>query len=213
MCLRAGFIDQQSLGGAADAGAAKLGVLHDGARHGEYRHRHARRHGRSPPDARKTGTRASSCTRATRLLPPRGTITSMQPCRPVSMAPTAARSRVGTIWTAIFRQARLGQPGGAWPAPSPWPCRANPNPRAGSRHCPPSGTGPLHPPSHWGGGSRRSRRSPRAGVATRSIFRPFGLSKPSQYPSHGVGQGRNRLDRRSDRSDPRRPPSRERRSR
>ena len=35
-----------------------------------------------PSRCANTGTRASSCTRATRLLPPRGTITSMAPSRP-----------------------------------------------------------------------------------------------------------------------------------
>src|SRR4051795_10165569 len=53
-----------------------------------------------PSRCANTGTRASVCTRATRLLPPRGTITSRAPSSPASMAPTAARSRVGTSWTA-----------------------------------------------------------------------------------------------------------------
>ena len=53
-----------------------------------------------PSRCAKTGTRASSCTRATRLLPPRGTITSMLPSSPASISPTAARSRVGTSWIA-----------------------------------------------------------------------------------------------------------------
>jgi len=35
-----------------------------------------------PSRCAKTGTRASCCTRATRLFPPRGTITSMSPSRP-----------------------------------------------------------------------------------------------------------------------------------
>ena len=46
----------------------------------------------------KTGTRASFCTRATRVLPPRGTMTSIVPSSPRSISPTASRSVVGTIW-------------------------------------------------------------------------------------------------------------------
>ena len=46
-----------------------------------------------------TGTRASAWTRATRLLPPRGTITSIVPSSR-QHGPTAARSCVGTSWTA-----------------------------------------------------------------------------------------------------------------
>ncbi len=42
-----------------------------------------------------TGTRASFCTRSTRLLPPRGTIMSISPAA-LSIAPTAARSCVGS---------------------------------------------------------------------------------------------------------------------
>ena len=43
-----------------------------------------------------TGTRASRCTRSTRLLPPRGTITSSAPPRPSSISPTASREANGT---------------------------------------------------------------------------------------------------------------------
>ena len=57
----------------------------------------------------KTGTRASSCTRSTSVLPPRGTITSIVPSRPRSISPTAARSVVGTSWIASARQARGAQ--------------------------------------------------------------------------------------------------------
>ena len=53
-----------------------------------------------------TGTRASCCTRAIRLLPPRGTMTSMLPVKPVSMWPTAARSCVGTHCIQVGRQRR-----------------------------------------------------------------------------------------------------------
>ena len=53
-----------------------------------------------PSRCANTGTRASACTRATRLLPPRGTITSIVPSSPASIIPTAARSRVGTSWIA-----------------------------------------------------------------------------------------------------------------
>src|SRR5258708_1142584 len=49
-----------------------------------------------PSRCANTGTRASASTRATRLLPPRGTMTSTLPFNPVSSRPTAARARVGT---------------------------------------------------------------------------------------------------------------------
>ena len=39
-----------------------------------------------PSRCANTGTRASACTRATRLLPPRGTMTSMLPSRPASIS-------------------------------------------------------------------------------------------------------------------------------
>ena len=45
-----------------------------------------------------TGTRASACTRSTRLRPPRGTMTLMYSVMPESIRPTAARSAVGTSW-------------------------------------------------------------------------------------------------------------------
>ena len=63
-----------------------------------------------PSRCANTGTRASACTRATRSLPPRGTITSMAPSRPPSISPTAARSRVGTRADGGLRQAGLPQP-------------------------------------------------------------------------------------------------------
>ena len=63
-----------------------------------------------PSRCAKTGTRASSCTRATRLLPPRGTITSILPSRPRSISPTASRSRIGTSWIASSGKLRDAQP-------------------------------------------------------------------------------------------------------
>ena len=93
-------IDQQGLGGAADAGAPHLGVEHDLLRHvglGAWR-RH--RHGRCLPDARiparalpPARARPGSCRRAAR---------SRRYCRtgPASIAPTASRSRIGTSWIA-----------------------------------------------------------------------------------------------------------------
>ena len=95
-----GAVDQQRLGRAADAGAPHLGVDGDRHRHVEFgravdiemadafemrEHRHAR---------------LLSARAPTRLLPPRGTITSRLPARPVSISPTAARSVVGTSWIA-----------------------------------------------------------------------------------------------------------------
>ena len=47
-----------------------------------------------------TGTRASACTRSTRLRPPRGTITLIAGPGPRASCPTAARSVVGTSWMA-----------------------------------------------------------------------------------------------------------------
>ena len=61
----------------------------------------------------KTGTRASACTRPTSPLPPRGTITSMNSVI-VSIAPTAARSVVGTSWIAAS-----GSPAAFSPATRP----------------------------------------------------------------------------------------------
>ena len=63
-----------------------------------------------PSRCANTGTRASFWTRSTRLLPPRGTITSRLPERPFSISPTAARSVVGTSWIACCRQAGRLQP-------------------------------------------------------------------------------------------------------
>ncbi len=53
-----------------------------------------------PSRCAKTGTRASVCTRSTRLRPPRGMTTSRLPARPFSISPTAARSATGTSWMA-----------------------------------------------------------------------------------------------------------------
>ena len=58
----------------------------------------------------KTGTRASACTRPTSPLPPRGTITSMNSVI-VSIAPTAARSVVGTSWIAASGSPAAFSPG------------------------------------------------------------------------------------------------------
>ena len=93
---RDGPVDEQGLGGAADAGAPHLGIAAPAPSPFRDRRRDRHRHARSPSRWANTGTRASSCTRATRLLPPRGTITSRLPPRPFSISPTAARSRVGT---------------------------------------------------------------------------------------------------------------------
>ena len=57
-----------------------------------------------------TGTRASRRTRSTRLLPPRGTSTSMRPSRPPSMSPTAARSVVGTSCIAVSGRSAAASP-------------------------------------------------------------------------------------------------------
>ena len=57
-----------------------------------------------PSRCASTGTRASACTRATRPLPPRGTMMSIRPCAR-SIAPTAARSGVGISCTASRGQA------------------------------------------------------------------------------------------------------------
>ncbi len=98
--------DQQRLGCAADAGAAHLGVEHHRLRHVEIgrvvdidvvdafemcEHRYAGFGFDAVP---------------TRLLPPRGTIRSTAPSRPLSSRPTAARSRVGTKRDRGFRQVR-----------------------------------------------------------------------------------------------------------
>ncbi len=69
----------------------------------------------------KTGTRASACTSPTRLLPPRGTITSMWRVMR-SISATAARSRVGTRWIASAGRPAAVSPScrQAWMAPEEW---------------------------------------------------------------------------------------------
>ena len=63
-----------------------------------------------------TGTRASCCTRATSVLPPRGMIRSIAPSSPSSIMPTASRSAVGTICTHS-----AGRPASSSPAAiAPW---------------------------------------------------------------------------------------------
>ena len=103
---RAGAIDQQRLGGAADAGAAHLGVEHDRLRHVEVgapcRHRRGRclRDARTPARApRPARARPGPCRRAARSR------RSRRRGRRAS-CPTAARSRVGTSWIACVRQVR-----------------------------------------------------------------------------------------------------------
>ncbi len=60
----------------------------------------------------KTGTRASACTRATRLLPPRGTITSIAPSRPAQHGPHGGAVAGGNELDARLGQARFLEPGG-----------------------------------------------------------------------------------------------------
>ena len=76
-----------------------------------YAARYARhRRGWTPSRWAKTGTRASAPgPRSTRLRPPRGTMTSTAPSRPLSISPTAARSRTGTQRDRRLGQARRAQ--------------------------------------------------------------------------------------------------------
>ena len=94
-----GAIEENALCSAANAGAPHLRVQRNPARPrpvGSGIHINV-------ANAFKVGehrTRASRCTRSTRLQPPRGTRTSTAPSQPARSSRTASRSGVRTIWTA-----------------------------------------------------------------------------------------------------------------
>ena len=137
MRRRDGAIDQQRLGGAADAGAPHLGVEHDRLRHVERRRpcrhrrgrclRDARTPARAPPPAR---ARPGSCRRAARSRRwcRRGRRASSRRRRGRGSAPAGSRLR--------------GRPAAVSPATmAAWIARdwsaGSPSRRAGSRRCRP----------------------------------------------------------------------------
>ena len=73
----AAAIDQQRLGGTANARAAHFGIQDDASRHRQIGAAHPHTRGTRPRDARSPARAPRCCTRAIRLLPPRGTMTSM----------------------------------------------------------------------------------------------------------------------------------------
>ncbi len=89
-----------------------------------------------PSRCANTGTRASFCTRSTRLLPPRGTITSMHPSRPRQHRPD--RSAIGGRHELdrALGQARRDQPVDASTHGSRATNGSSPSRRAGSQALP-----------------------------------------------------------------------------
>ncbi|EGE58311.1 hypothetical protein RHECNPAF_33400116 [Rhizobium etli CNPAF512] len=131
----------------------------------------------------KTGTRASLCTRATRLLPPRGTMTSIAPSRPRSMAPTAARSVTGTSWIACSGSPAAFRPSTmqAWIACDE---RRESEPQRRITALPALRQRAPASAVTFGRLSKMTPITP-SGVRTRSIFRPFGRSQAAMTSPTG----------------------------
>ena len=117
------------------------------------------------------------------------------------MAPTAARSRVGTRLIGVGRQTRL------LAAPRPSPPRSTLEVRKLSEPARRMAALPAlrqSAPASAVTFGRLSKITPMtpSGVATRSITRPFGRSKRASTPPDGIGQRGDALDRPCDIFDP-----------